>query len=77
MRNLPTSPACQLVPQATMWMRWSPFRSSAVKGSGRGMGSPASMGRRLSSVFEMAWGCSKISFCMKCLNPPFSAATGS
>jgi len=34
-------------------------------------------GRRCTRVLETAMDCSKISFCMKCLKPPFSAATGS
>ncbi len=66
MRNFPTRPECQLVPQATMWMRERSRSSASGKGRSRGMAS-APRGRRFSSVLERAWGCSKISFCMKCL----------
>ena len=38
---------------------------------------PVSSEMRPSSVSRTARGCSKISFCMKCLKPPFSAMMGS
>ena len=75
--NLPASAACQLVPQATIFTS-SKLRNSSSRNihliqkhfSGF-LRNPAE------HVSRTARGCSRISFSMKCLNPPFSAMIGS
>src|SRR5208337_2944223 len=65
--NFPASPACQLVPQATMRTFWKSRNCcSEICMSSRNT-LPLSCDIRPRSVSRMARGCSKISFCIKCL----------
>ena len=75
--NFPARPACQLVPQATILTSRKLRNSSSVMSISSRKTLPVSCEMRPSRVSRTARGCSKISFCMKCLKPPFSAMIGS
>ena len=75
--NLPARPACQLVPQATIFTSRKFLNSCSVMSISSRKTLPVSCEMRPSRVSRTARGCSKISFCMKCLKPPFSAMMGS
>src|SRR5271170_2864272 len=75
--NFPASAACQLVPHATI-LTFLKLRNSSSEISILSRNTcPVSCEILPSSVSRTARGCSKISFCMKCLKPPFSAMIGS
>jgi hypothetical protein len=71
----PESPACQLVPQATTTSRSTSFTQAGSRSMPSRTTSPSSSETLPRMVSVTARGCSKISLCMKCLCPSFSAAT--
>ncbi len=72
-RNFPTNPECQDVPQATMKIFSVSRILSLEMGRSSIMTPPDAKSTLPASVSSIARGCSKISFCMKCLYPSFSA----
>ncbi len=76
-RNLPTSPACSEVPQASRWIRSIAAASAALKAKSSKPTLSSSKSTRPAKVSWIACGWSWISLSMKCLKPPFSAWIGS